>query len=64
MEDFFQGSLLDTGQPTGLGPLTPQRTVLAHGAWVDVLPGWVTGSDELFLRLQAEVPWRAENREM
>jgi alkylated DNA repair dioxygenase AlkB len=64
MEEFFQGSLLDMGQPVGLGPLAPQRTVLTQGAWVDVLPGWVTGSDDLFLRLQAEVPWRAENREM
>ena len=64
MEDFFQGSLLDTGQPTGLGPLRVRRTLLTQGAWVDVTPGWVTGSDELFLRLQSEVPWRAENREM
>jgi alkylated DNA repair dioxygenase AlkB len=64
MEEFFQGSLLDMGQPVGLGPLAPERTVLTQGAWVDVLPGWVTGSDDLFLRLQAEVPWRAENREM
>ncbi|VXB58607.1 alpha-ketoglutarate-dependent dioxygenase AlkB [Aeromicrobium sp. 9AM] len=64
MEEFFQGSLLDTGQPVGLGALAPERTVLTQGAWVDVLPGWVTGSDDLFLRLQAEVPWRAENREM
>lgn len=64
MEDFFQGSLLDTGQPTGLGALRVRRTMLTQGAWVDVMPGWVTGSDELFLRLQSEVPWRAENREM
>jgi alkylated DNA repair dioxygenase AlkB len=64
MEEFFQGSLLDMGQSTGLEPLAPKRTVLTRGAWVDVQPGWVTGSDELFLRLQAEVPWRAENREM
>lgn len=64
MEEFFQGSLLDVGQPTGLGPLAPTRTVLARGAWVDVQPGWVSGSDDLFLRLQADVPWRAENREM
>ncbi len=64
MEEFFQGSLLDMCQPTGLESLAPQRTVLTRGAWVDVQPGWVTGSDELFLRLQAEVPWRAENREM
>ncbi|MEJ7635958.1 alpha-ketoglutarate-dependent dioxygenase AlkB [Aeromicrobium sp.] len=64
MEDYFQGSLLDAGQAAGLGPLAASRTVLTRGAWVDVLSGWVTGSDELFLRLQAEVPWRAENREM
>jgi alkylated DNA repair dioxygenase AlkB len=64
MEEFFQGSLLDMGQPTGLEPLAPERKVLTRGAWVDVQPGWVTGSDDLFLRLQAGVPWRAENREM
>jgi alkylated DNA repair dioxygenase AlkB len=64
MVDFFQGSLLDTGQQTGLGLLTVRRTVLTEGAWVDHLPGWVAGSDELFLRLRDEVPWRAENREM
>ncbi|AXT86052.1 alpha-ketoglutarate-dependent dioxygenase AlkB [Aeromicrobium sp. A1-2] len=64
MEDFFQGSLLDAGRPTELNALTVRRTVLSRGAWVDVMPGWVAGSDELFLRLQAEVPWRAENREM
>ena len=38
--------------------------MLTHGAWVDVRPGWVTGADALFLRLQADVPWRAERREM
>lgn len=64
MEEFFQGSLLDAGRPAGLGPLRVRRTTLTQGAWVDVMPGWLTGSDELFLRLQAEVPWRAENREM
>lgn len=64
MEDYFQGSLLDCGQPAGFGELAVERTALTRGAWVDVMPGWVTGSDELFLRLQADVPWRAENREM
>lgn len=64
MEEFYQGSLLDAGQPAGLGPLAPARTVLGDGAWVDVQPGWVTGSDDLFLALQAEVPWREERREM
>ena len=41
-----------------------ERTVLTHGAWVDVLPGWVTGSDELFLHLVERVPWREERRRM
>ncbi|MBC7631281.1 alpha-ketoglutarate-dependent dioxygenase AlkB [Aeromicrobium sp.] len=66
MEDYFQGSLLDAGQVTAIGDLgaTVERTMLTRGAWVDSRPGWISGSDELFLRLQAAVPWRAESREM
>ena len=64
MEEYFQGSLLDAEQSTGIGALDVHRTVLTRGAWVDVCTGWITGSDELFLRLQREVPWRAERREM
>ncbi len=64
MEAYFQGSLLDTAQSTAIDPLVVHRTVLSQGAWVDVCTGWITGSDELFLRLQREVPWRAESREM
>ncbi len=64
MPDYYQGSLLDAGLAPGISPLVPQRTVLSHGAWVDVVPGWVTGSDDVFLRLESEVPWRAERREM
>jgi alkylated DNA repair dioxygenase AlkB len=41
-----------------------RRTPLTRGAWVDVLPGWISGSDSLFLRLAEEVPWRAERRQM
>jgi alkylated DNA repair dioxygenase AlkB len=41
-----------------------RRTHLSRGAWVDVLPGWVSGADDLFLRLVDEVPWRAERRQM
>lgn len=33
-------------------------------AWIDLLPGWLGGADELFARLSAEVPWRAERRQM
>ncbi|MEO6604075.1 MAG: alpha-ketoglutarate-dependent dioxygenase AlkB [Aeromicrobium sp.] len=64
MDAYFQGSLLDAGVTPEIGPLNPARTVLTRGAWVDVLPGWIAGSDDLFLRLQQEVPWRAEQREM
>jgi alkylated DNA repair dioxygenase AlkB len=62
----FQGSLLDAGAEVAPGPLgaSVQRTVLEHGAWVDVRPGWVAGADTLFERLVRDVPWRAERRRM
>ena len=62
----FQGSLLDLASEAGPGPLgeTVRRTVLAHGAWVDVRPGWLGGADDLFARLVTAVPWRAERRHM
>jgi alkylated DNA repair dioxygenase AlkB len=41
-----------------------RRTTLTSGAWIDVLPEWVTGSDALFLRLASTVPWREERRTM
>jgi alkylated DNA repair dioxygenase AlkB len=41
-----------------------RRTALAHGAWVDVRPGWIVGADALFERLASAVPWRAERRRM
>ncbi|SBT37529.1 alpha-ketoglutarate-dependent dioxygenase AlkB [Micromonospora auratinigra] len=62
----YQPSMLDlAGTPT-LGPLAGRlrRHPLSRGAWVDHLPGWVTGSDEVFETLLREVPWRAERRTM
>ncbi len=49
-----------------LAPLAPllRRTQLSPGAWIDVLPGWMSGSDELFTQLVEHVPWYAERREM
>ncbi|GAA1295545.1 alkylated DNA repair protein [Planotetraspora silvatica] len=66
MTDAFQGSLLGWSEETGLGLLgsSVRRTVLDHGAWVDVRPGWLTGADALFERLLEAVPWRAERRHM
>ncbi|MDQ0964021.1 alkylated DNA repair dioxygenase AlkB [Streptomyces sp. B4I13] len=61
----LQGSLFDQTDDPRLGPLDGlRRTVLGAGAWIDVLPGWLTGSDTLFAHLAAEVPWRAEQRRM
>jgi alkylated DNA repair dioxygenase AlkB len=66
MSVAFQRSLLDLSQDVSLRELgsSVQRTPLAHGAWLDLLPGWVTGADALFERLTAVVPWRAERRQM
>ncbi|WP_199572847.1 alpha-ketoglutarate-dependent dioxygenase AlkB [Streptomyces murinus] len=65
MATHLQGSLFDQTDELRLGPLRGlRRTVLGTGAWIDVLPGWLTGADALFERLAAEVPWRAERRKM
>jgi alkylated DNA repair dioxygenase AlkB len=64
MTAAFQPSLFDAPE-VSVGPLTAlRRTTLSRGAWVDTLPGWLAGADELFARLVREVPWRAERREM
>jgi alkylated DNA repair dioxygenase AlkB len=60
----FQPSLFDAAD-VRVGSLAGlRRTTLTRGAWVDTLPGWLDGADELFARLVREVPWRAERREM
>ena len=41
-----------------------RRTPLTRGAWVDHLPGWLSGADQLFEELVDIVPWRAERRQM
>ncbi|MEV7299394.1 alpha-ketoglutarate-dependent dioxygenase AlkB [Streptomyces clavifer] len=65
MSVHLQGSLLDQADSPRLGRLTGlRRTVLGDGAWIDLLPAWLSGADELFAALAAEVPWRAERRQM
>ena len=64
---MFQGSLLDADvEEPELKALKGniRRCQLTRGAWVDVLPRWLVGADELFLALESDVPWRAEKREM
>ena len=62
----LQGSLLDMVEEVGVGRLgsSVRREILGDGAWLDLRPGWVTGADELFVRLAAAVPWQAERRQM
>ncbi|MEU5535497.1 alpha-ketoglutarate-dependent dioxygenase AlkB [Streptomyces sp. NPDC020362] len=65
MSTHLQGSLFDQTDELRLGSLDGlRRTELDLGAWIDVLPGWLSGADALFEQLAAEVPWRAERRKM
>ncbi|GGQ34215.1 alpha-ketoglutarate-dependent dioxygenase AlkB [Streptomyces mutabilis] len=65
MTTHLQGSLFDQADEVRLGPLGGlRRTDLGAGAWIDLLPGWLSGADALFERLATEVPWRAERRAM
>jgi alkylated DNA repair dioxygenase AlkB len=74
IDDMAAGKAGDTARPdvgglasaAQLGALgaTVQRRLLTRGAWLDHRPGWVTGSDELFLRLVETIPWHEERRPM
>jgi alkylated DNA repair dioxygenase AlkB len=61
-------SLLDLELPDprdGFADLSHlRRTWLTSTAWVDHLPGWLSGSDALFHQLLEHVPWTAERRWM
>jgi len=56
----------DGSSAPSLAPLADglERHELSRGAWVDVRPGWVQPSQGLFEHLLADVPWRAERRQM
>ncbi len=61
----LQPSLFDQPETPTLGSLAAaRRTTLTRGAWVDVLPGWLTGADQVLLDLVTDVPWHAERRQM
>ena len=65
MTTHLQGSLFDQTDELRLGSLDGlRRTPLGLDAWIDVLPGWLGGTDIMFERLAAEVPWHAERRKM
>ncbi len=68
MSSTYQPSMLDLMAGAGAAPALESldgrtRHELTSGAWVDVLPGWLRGSDEVFETLLG-IDWRAERRQM
>ena len=61
-----QPSMWDVAEEATLTPLAGrvQRHVLSAGAWVDHLPGWVSGSDEVLEVLLGDIGWREDTRQM
>ncbi|MGY1755192.1 alpha-ketoglutarate-dependent dioxygenase AlkB [Blastococcus sp. SYSU D01042] len=61
-----QPSMWDVAEEAALTPLAGrvERHVLSAGAWVDHLPGWVTGSDEVLEVLLGDIGWREDRRQM
>ncbi len=60
----FQSTLFQAPSTASMGFEELQRRELAHGAWVDVARTWLPDADDVFETLVAEVPWRAERRQM
>ena len=61
----WQPSLLAIDEPDFDPTLTgARRRFLGRGAWVDVVPGWVTGADALFDIVLESAPWKAFERPM
>jgi alkylated DNA repair dioxygenase AlkB len=56
------GALDDPGHDPALG--SARRRFLTRGAWVDHVPGWVTGAAALFDELLADAPFEAHERRM
>jgi alkylated DNA repair dioxygenase AlkB len=61
-----QPSMWDLADEAVLTPLTGrvQRHELSHGAWVDQLTGWVTGSESVLEVLLGDIGWREDRRQM
>ncbi|MGY1826599.1 MULTISPECIES: alpha-ketoglutarate-dependent dioxygenase AlkB [unclassified Blastococcus] len=66
MHVAHQPSMWDLAEEAAVTPLAGHvvRHRLSAGAWVDHLPGWVTGSDEVLEVLLGDIGWRADRRQM
>lgn len=60
----FQSTLFEAPASAALGFETTERRHLSEGAWVDVARSWLPHADDVFATLVADVPWRAERRQM
>jgi alkylated DNA repair dioxygenase AlkB len=61
----WQPSLLGSDPPSFDSSLSgARRRFLGAGAWVDHVPGWLTGADTLFDEVLAGAPWKAYERPM
>ena len=60
----FQGTLFDAGTVRAPALDKLERTELSRGAWVDCRRNWLPAADDVFATLVADVPWRAERRQM
>ncbi|MEX2292944.1 MAG: alpha-ketoglutarate-dependent dioxygenase AlkB [Acidimicrobiales bacterium] len=61
----WQPSLLDPAAPSFDPSLDrAQRRILGAGAWVDLIPDWLTGADVLFDEVLNQAPWHAFERPM
>jgi alkylated DNA repair dioxygenase AlkB len=56
----------DLDEEAVLTPLAGRvvRRQLSRGAWVDHLPGWITGSESVLGVLLGDIGWRADRRQM
>ncbi len=57
----YQGLLFEE---TAVTDPAPERTALAHGAWLDVQRNWLPTPDDVFTCLVRDTPWREERRAM
>ena len=66
MRLVHQPSMWDLAEEAALTPLAGRivRHEMDRGAWVDHLPGWVAGSDEILEVLLGDIGWREDRRQM
>ncbi len=62
----FQGSLFEALSGPAARPSFDglERRPLSRGAWIDVHRAWLPDADAALAALVADVPWRAERRQM